>query len=103
MRRLAAVEGQRATVVAPAGHRQPDWRAVADDYDGVHLTWAGFLTAEGFVAVDDAGMVSLLRYWLSERTLWLHDVFGEPTPLPEPTFEDVGEPTSNARLVTATP
>ena len=78
MRRLAGVEGQRATAVAPAGHRQPDWRAVAGDYDGVHLTWAGFLTTEGFVDVDDAGTVSLLRYWLSERTLWLHDVFGEP-------------------------
>jgi hypothetical protein len=92
VRRLASVDGQRATVVAPAGHRQPDWRAVALDYDGVHLTWAGFLTTEGFVAVDDAGMVSLLRYWLSERTLWLHDVFGDPTPLPEPTFEALGEP-----------
>ena len=92
VRRLAAVDGQRATVVAPAGHRQPDWQAVAGDYDGVHLTWAGFLTTEGFVAVDEAGMASVLRYWLSERTLWLHDVFGEPTPLGEPTFEDLGEP-----------
>jgi hypothetical protein len=92
VRRLAAVEGQRASAVAPAGHRQPDWRAVAADYDGVHLMWAGFLTAEGFVAVDDAGTATVLRYWLSERTLWLHDVFGDPTPLPEPTFEDLGEP-----------
>jgi hypothetical protein len=92
VRRLVGVDGQRATAVSPAGHRQPDWRAVAGDYDGVHLTWAGFLTTEGFVDVDDAGTVSLLRYWLSERTLWLHDVFGEPEPLPEPTFEDLGEP-----------
>ena len=23
----------------------------------------------------------MLRYWRSERTLWLHDVFGDPEPL----------------------
>jgi hypothetical protein len=26
----------------------------------------------------------MLRYWSSERTLWLHDVFGAPTPLNPP-------------------
>ena len=92
MRRLAAVDGQRATAVR-AGRASPARLAGGGgDYDGVHLTWAGFLTTEGFVTVDEAGMASVLRYWLSERTLWLHDVFGEPTPLAQPTFEDLGEP-----------
>jgi hypothetical protein len=26
----------------------------------------------------------MLRYWASERTLWLADVFGEPQPRPAP-------------------
>ena len=28
----------------------------------------------------------MLRYWRSERTLWLADVFGEPMPLPSPSL-----------------
>jgi hypothetical protein len=26
----------------------------------------------------------MLRYWFSERTLWLADVFGDPRPAPDP-------------------
>ena len=62
----------------------PDWAAVAADYDGVHVSWAGFLTAEGYVSDLDGGDVTMLRYWFSERTLWLRDVFGEPIPLDTP-------------------
>ena len=62
----------------------PDWAAVAADYDGVHLSWGGFLTAEGYVSDLDGGDVTMLRYWFSERTLWLRDVFGEPVPLDAP-------------------
>jgi hypothetical protein len=28
----------------------------------------------------------MLRYWSSERTLWLRDVFREPTPLDAPNL-----------------
>ena len=95
---------RRPGTVSPTGVR---WRRL----DGIHLTWAGFLTTEGFVDVDDAGTVSLLRYWLSERTLWLHDVFGEPTsPLPRPLrgpgraeLASTCGPISTARPVTGTP
>ena len=29
----------------------------------------------------------MLRYWFSERTHWLHDVFGEPEPLAAPEID----------------
>lgn len=75
---LLAVPGQTAARDAVAAHLLPDWAAVAADRDGVHLSWAGFLTAEGRVIELGHGAVTMLRYWASERTLWLADVFGEP-------------------------
>ena len=81
---LLALPAQRAARTSPARHLLPDWRAVSADYDGVHLTWAGFLTTEGRICELDATTVTMLRYWGSERTLWLADVFGEPEPLPSP-------------------
>ncbi len=83
---LLDAPGQHAARTTIGPHVLPDWRAVAADYDGVHLSWAGFLTTEGFVSDLDDGAVTMLRYWFSERTLWLADVFGAPVPLPEPTL-----------------
>jgi|GEM_PF-872522 len=83
---LLDAPGQHAARTTIGRHVLPDWRAVATDYDGVHLSWAGFLTTEGFVSDLHGGGVTMLRYWFSERTLWLADVFGEPVPLPEPTL-----------------
>jgi hypothetical protein len=84
--RLFAVSGQHAARVGIGAHLVPDWAAVAEHYDGVHLSWAGFLTTEGYVAdlLDDG--VAMLRYWGSERTLWLHDVFGQPQPAELPAL-----------------
>jgi len=65
----------------------PDWQRIAEDYDGVHLSWAGMLTCEGHV-IDTpelgAEVVSMVRYWSSERTLWLNDVLEMPEPLSAP-------------------
>jgi hypothetical protein len=83
--RLLAVPGQRAARTTAPVHVLPDWAAVARDHDGVHLSWAGFLTTEGFVADAAGGAVTMLRYWASERTLWLADVFGAPAPSSAPT------------------
>jgi hypothetical protein len=69
-----------------AAHLVPDWSAVANDFDGVHLSWAGFITSEGYISDLPDGAVTMLRYWSSERTLWLADVFQEPLPLPAPTL-----------------
>ena len=68
----------------------PDWAAVADDHDAVHLTWAGALGAEGHVVgVPELGprTVTMLRYWRAEQTLWLRDCFGDADPLPAPWIE----------------
>ena len=82
--RLTSVEGQHALRTVVSRHVLPDWSAVAQDFDGVHLSWAGFLTSEGYVSDLPSHGVTMLRYWRSERTLWLRDVFGQPEPLPAP-------------------
>ncbi|MCP4227917.1 MAG: hypothetical protein GY773_31610, partial [Actinomycetia bacterium] len=46
---LESVPGQRAMRTEMRRFRVPDWNAVAEDWDGVHLTWGGFLTTEGLV------------------------------------------------------
>ncbi len=81
---LLGVPGQRAARTSMRRHLVPDWRAVSEQYDGVHLSWAGFITSEGCITDLDGGDVTMLRYWFSERTHWLADVFGEPEPLPAP-------------------
>ena len=68
-------------------HLVPNWACLATDYDGVHLSWAGFLTSEGYVSDLGGGDVAMLRYWFSERTHWLTDAFGEPEPLGVPSFD----------------
>ena len=88
----------------------PDWPSVAADYDGVHVSWAGILTAEGqVIPAPELGseLVTMVRYWRSERTRWLHDVFGVPQPRPAPSLSgrvnnDLGvaatdDPTRRAR------
>ena len=87
-------EGQQLQLVsagaaARVGVRvaMPDWERVADDFDGVHVSWSGKLTCEGrIIDVVDLGddVVTMLRYWGSERTSWLNDVFGVPEPLDAP-------------------
>jgi hypothetical protein len=84
IRPLLEVPGQHALRTALAHHILPDWELVAGDFQGVHLSWAGFLTTEGFVSDLAHGGATMLRYWNSERTLWLEDVFGEPEPLHGP-------------------
>ena len=86
---LLAVDGQHGVRIV-GRQLVPDWAAVAADFDGVHLSWAGFLTAEGYVSDLDGDDVSMLRYWFSERTLWLCDVFGEPIPLAAPHSDIAG-------------
>ncbi len=84
--RLAAVPAQHGVRTTLARHVLPDWRAVASEYDGVHLSWAGFITAEGFVRDLGDRAATMLRFWASERTLWFRDVFGEPEPLDAPSL-----------------
>ncbi|MFJ2660969.1 hypothetical protein ACLRGH_05140 [Arthrobacter koreensis] len=58
----------------------PDWQAVARDYDGVHLSVAGYLRTAGSV-LDAAGMKTMLAGWAPAETWWLNDVLvpaGDP-------------------------
>jgi hypothetical protein len=84
IRLLMAVPAQNAVRSNITRQLLPDWDAVAHDYQGVHLSWAGFLTSEGYVSDLAEGGATMLRYWASERTLWLEDVFGDPEPLDAP-------------------
>lgn len=85
---LMAAPAQRAARTTIRHHVVPDWRSVADHYDGVHLSWAGFITSEGCITDHDNGDVAMLRYWFSERTHWLSDVFGDPEPAPPPSLHE---------------
>lgn len=58
----------------------PDWQAVARDYDGVHLSVAGYLRTAGSV-LDAAGVKTMLAGWAPAETWWLNDVL---TPAGEP-------------------
>lgn len=80
---LLAAARDRAARVSVRHHVVPNWQSVASQYDGVHLSWAGFITSEGFIVDLGDGDVTMLRYWFSERTLWLADVFGEPCAAPD--------------------
>jgi hypothetical protein len=86
LQRLLAAPDQRAVRSSIGQHVLPDWATLATDYDAVHLSWAGFLTTEGYISDVPGGSVTMLRYWGSERTEWLRDVFNEPTPLPAPAL-----------------
>ena len=60
----------------------PDWRVVAEHFDGVHMTVGGYLATRS-VAVPVADGFSVLADWDPDATLWLRDVIE--------TFERVGE------------
>lgn len=87
---LLAIDCQHGARISIRRHLVPDWAAVAADYDGVHLSWSGFLTTEGFASDLGDGDVALLRYWFSERTHWVRDVFAEPIPLDAPHLDPDG-------------
>lgn len=73
---------QDATSPAGAGSLSPDWGRVAVDWDGVHLSFMGLLTAP-FVRNSSAAGTSMLWSWDAECTLWLPgDLRAESTLLP---------------------
>ena len=60
----------------------PNWTSVAKEFDAVHLTFGGMLTAEGVRVASDDGW-SLLRFWSAESTLWLRWMFDTVEQLPD--------------------
>lgn len=64
----------------------PTWSAVAGDYDGVHLTFAGLLSAL-FVPVSTGDVSTTLWNWTYESTCWLRTAFTACTRWAELTTE----------------
>jgi hypothetical protein len=60
----------------------PDWRVVAEHFDGVHVTVAGYLTTRS-VPVPVADGYSVLAGWDPDATLWLRDEFEAIEPVGE--------------------
>ena len=57
----------------------PDWRAVAADYDAVHVSAWGWLTTAGR-PVPVNGAASLLAGWSPDQTYWLADCLAPAGP-----------------------
>jgi hypothetical protein len=53
----------------------PDWRSVAAQWDGVHVSVAGYLSTAGIAVDSGGGAATLLAGWDADQTLWLRDVF----------------------------
>jgi hypothetical protein len=51
----------------------PDWARVADDYDAVHLTVAGYLNAATRAIPVDEESSSVVGGWDPDQTVWLRD------------------------------
>ena len=67
---------------AGTGLLVPDWRRVANEYDGVHLTFGGLLTTP-YVRTHSAAGTTRLWSWDAEFTIWVTDVV-RPGPLLPP-------------------
>jgi hypothetical protein len=53
----------------------PDWRSVATQWDGVHVSVAGYLSTARMAVDIGGGAATLLAGWDADQTLWLRDVF----------------------------
>src|SRR5205085_6511005 len=52
------------------GRLYPDWRAIAADFDGIHMTLAAIVATQGFTLRTPEGPIAP-TYWDLETTLWL--------------------------------
>jgi hypothetical protein len=64
----------RAQNAGPFARMDPNWTRIAEDWDGVHLSIGGYLTAED-VTYEKDGVTTELRGWNMESTVWLRWVF----------------------------
>jgi hypothetical protein len=60
----------------------PDWRSVAAQWDGVHVSVAGYLSTAGMAVESGGGSATLLAGWDADQTLWLRDVFTDTSRMP---------------------
>ncbi len=69
-------------IETPAALIEPNWQAVAQDWDGIHLSTGGLLTTER-VRWGRPGAQTHLYGWGVESTVWLRWVFGSVERLPD--------------------
>lgn len=60
----------------------PDWRAVSQDWDGVHLSFGGWITTEQVRRWSSVGE-SMMEFWNAEKTVWLSAVMTDEEEMPE--------------------
>jgi hypothetical protein len=60
----------------------PDWQTMAEDWDGIHLSMAGLLTASSLL-LPVLGGHTLLEGWETESTVWFRWVFSRVKRLPD--------------------
>jgi len=81
----AVVDGHREwqTMTGRAGRwTLPDWRAIAQDWDGVHLTVSGYLSAASRVLELGDGTATMIAGFNPDHTFWLRDVVRvDPAPV----------------------
>ncbi len=65
----------------------PDYAAVAEDWDGIHVSVAGYLTTAGIAIPADGSASTMLACWDPDATWWLNDVLSFTSP-PEDWRED---------------
>jgi hypothetical protein len=53
----------------------PNWPRAAADWDGVHLSIAGYISATGLAIPAGEDAATVLAGWGPDQTLWLNDVF----------------------------
>lgn len=61
---------------------EPDWQAVIHDWDAVHLSVGGLLTAERVIWGKPSEQIHLYG-WSVESTTWLRWVFDDVERLPD--------------------
>jgi hypothetical protein len=66
----------------------PDWQAIAQDWDGVHMTIGAITAIQGMRIKTPYGLLAP-SYWDIETTFWLRWAFASVTPV-----ETVGPTTS---------
>lgn len=71
------------------GRLVPDWSAVAEDWDAVHLTFGGWLTAEQ-VRVESSSGWTYHWAWDAEQTMWLRWRFTSSQQMPD--HQELGRP-----------
>jgi hypothetical protein len=69
-------------VCQPDALIEPDWQAVSQDWDGIHVSVGGLLTTER-LRWGTLGRQTHLFGWSAESTAWLRWVFRRVEPLPD--------------------